>query len=112
MRQRPGRVTVTFHEPGMPCPVPPSPAPRPSTRPAYPSWKTAVTSVELAARQPDSGTRPWQLIALLLVLLVGATAIVFATAGALAGLATAGGVALVHVTGAVLRKRHTANRDA
>ena len=48
---------------------------------------------------------------LLLVLLVGATAIVFATAGVLAGLATAGAVALVHVTGAVLRKRHTANRD-
>lgn len=110
--QRPGRVTVTFHEPGMPQPAPAVPSPRPSTRPAYPSWKTARTSVELAARQPDGGTRPWQLIALLLTLLVGATAIVFATAGVLAGLATAGGVALVHVTGAVLRKRHTADRDA
>ncbi|MBB1157239.1 MULTISPECIES: hypothetical protein [Amycolatopsis] len=96
----------------MPQPAPVAPSPRPSTRPAYPSWKTARTAVELAARQPDGGTRPWQLIALLLILLAGATAIVFATAGVLAGLATAGGVALVHVTGAVLRKQHSANRDA
>lgn len=110
--QRPGRVTVTFHEPGMTQPAPATPSPRPSTRPAYPSWKTARTTVELAAQQPDGGTQPWQLIALLLTLLVGATAIVFATAGVLAGLATAGAVALVHVTGAVLRKWRTANRDA
>ncbi|SFQ49433.1 hypothetical protein SAMN05421854_113135 [Amycolatopsis rubida] len=110
--QRPGRVTVTFHEPGMPPPAPVAPSPRPSTRPAYPSWKTAWTSVELAAQRPDGGTQPWQLIALLLILLAGATAIVFATAGVLAGLATASGVALVNVTGAVLRKRHAANRDA
>lgn len=107
--QRPGRVTVTFHEPGMPQPAPVVPSPRPTTRPAYPSWKTARTAVELAA-QRDGGTQPWQLIALLLVLLAGATAIVFATAGVLAGLATASGVALVHVAGAVLHKRHTANR--
>ncbi|ATY13695.1 hypothetical protein CU254_27130 [Amycolatopsis sp. AA4] len=95
----------------MPQPAPAAPSPRPITRPAYPSWKTARTSVDLAARQPD-GAQPWQLIALLAILLVGATALVFATAGLLAGLATAGGVAFVHVAGAVLRKWHTVNRDA
>ncbi|WP_158684453.1 hypothetical protein [Amycolatopsis orientalis] len=112
MSQRPSRVTVTFHEPGMPQPAPTAPSPRPSTRPAYPSWKTARTLVELAAGLPGGRTQSGQLIALLVLLLAGATAIVFATAGVPAGLATAGGVALVHVAGAVLRKRYTARRDA
>ncbi|GAB3365596.1 hypothetical protein ATK30_0611 [Amycolatopsis echigonensis] len=108
--QHPGRVTVTFHEPGMPQLAPAVPSLRPSTRPAYPSWKTARTSVELAAQQPDGATQPWQLIAVLLTPLVGATAIVFATAGVPAGLATAGGVVLMQVAATVLRKRHTTNR--
>ncbi|WP_156096325.1 hypothetical protein [Amycolatopsis jejuensis] len=114
MSQHPGRVTVTFHEPGMPPPEPPAPAIRSRARPAWPPRKATRTPVELTSQALGDWKRTWQLIVILLVLIAGTGTVVFVTAGALAGIGTAGGltVLLAHLVGVAIRRRQNGKRPS
>jgi len=107
--RRPGRVTVTFHEPGMPPAVP-------AARRAPEAWRSTLPGrggqpkTDLPSRPLSGRTQTWELIVILLSLAVGALAIVFAAAGARAGTGVAGGVAL-GLAGAAIHKRRKETRD-